>query len=80
MTPILHDATVKIGKQTYNIRTTLDDENLLRVMNLITDVVERLDETLDQEKTLLLLCLQLGWTLEKMRSKIDEYAEELKEQ
>lgn len=78
MTSSLRDVTIKVGKSLYHVRTSLDDESLTRVSNLMAEITAELQNTLDQEKVLLFLCLQLGWTLEKIRSKIDVFSEELK--
>ncbi len=80
MTSSLRDVTIKVGRSVYHVRTSLDDESLMRVTKLMAEFTGELEHTLDQEKILLLLCLQLGWTLEKIRSKIDVFSEELEKQ
>lgn len=80
MTSSLRDVKIKVGRSVYHVRTSLDDESLTRVTELMAEITGDLDRTLDQEKILLLLCLQLGWTLEKIRSRIDGVSEELEEQ
>jgi hypothetical protein len=79
VTSSLRDVTIKVGRKIYHVRTSLDEESLARVLANMAEITGGLENSLDQEKLLLLLCLQLGWSLEKIRSRIDSVAEELEE-
>ena len=80
MTSSLRDVSVQIGKASYSIGTSLDDDSLKRMEALMADVTDKLDRSLDQEKVLLILCLQLAWTLENTRSKIEGLYEEIEKE
>ena len=73
----LRDVTLKVGKKSYHVKTSLDEESLARVSTLRAEITGELEDVLDQEKVLLLLVLQLAWSFEKIRSKIDSFSEEL---
>ena len=79
MTPSLHDVTIKVGRSVYNIKTTLDDASLARVVGMMSEISAGFEHAPDQERTLLLLCLQLGWALEKVRSRLESVSEEFEE-
>ncbi|NLD98186.1 MAG: hypothetical protein GX635_13805, partial [Synergistaceae bacterium] len=50
MTSSLRDVTIKVGRSVYHVRTSLDDESLLRVTTLMAEFTGELEHTLDQEK------------------------------
>ncbi|NLM70459.1 MAG: hypothetical protein GX181_00680 [Synergistaceae bacterium] len=80
MTSSSRDVTIKVGKNSYSIKTTLDDDSLGRISSLLADAAERTDSSQDQEKVLLILCLQLAWALEKTLSKLEAISEELEKE
>jgi len=66
----LRKVSIRLGKGTYTLQTELDDatlENLRRIMSEITD---RLDERVSQEDQLAVVCMTLGWKLEKISRRL----------
>lgn len=73
------EVPVRVGKKVYFLGTALDDETLVRVSDIISEVVGEFADGLDQERVLLLSCLQLAWTLDKIGSRLGQAMETIEE-
>lgn len=80
MSPVLREVTIKVGRKSYFLRTTLDDESLSGISELSGEITERLGGNKDQETLLLLSYLQTAWMLEKLGRKLEETLEVLGEE
>ncbi len=74
--PSLREVTVKIGKKTYYLRTSLDDESLESITGMAAEIADGIENT-DQENVLLLTCLQLAWHLQKLGKTLEQTFEEI---
>ncbi len=76
----LREVTIQIGKKSYFLKTTLDDESLRGISSLSAEITKEFAGSLDQEYLLLLSCLQLAWILEKLGRKLEKSLIELKDE
>jgi len=76
----LREVTIRIGKKSYFLKTTLDDESLRGISSLSAEITKEFAGSLDQEYLLLLSCLQLAWILEKLGRKLEKSLIELKDE
>jgi hypothetical protein len=65
MSAELRKVSLKLGKGTYTLRTVLDDNAIKNLTKIISDVTDKLDEQVPQEDQLAIICMTLGWKLEK---------------
>ena len=70
MSTELRKVSLKIGKGIYTLRTALDDEALKNLTRTISEVAEKLDEQVPQEDQLAIICMTLGWKLEKISRRL----------
>ncbi len=75
----LRDVTIRIGKKSYFLKTTLDDESIKAITDLSADITREFEGSLDQENLLLLSCLQLAWLLEKLGRKLERSLDDIRE-
>lgn len=75
----LREVTIRIGKKSYFLKTTLDDESIKAITDLSADITREFEGSLDQENLLLLSCLQLAWLLEKLGRKLERSLEDIRE-
>lgn len=80
----LREVFLSVGKESYSIRTPLEDEDLERVKTLIRqagphpgDCANLPFRGMDQETLLLLTCLQLAYTLDAVTSKLEALSKRL---
>ncbi|HCL80469.1 MAG TPA: hypothetical protein DIC53_10945 [Synergistaceae bacterium] len=66
------EVPVRVGKKAYFLETALDDDTLARVSGIMSEVADEFADGLDQEQVLLLSCLQLAWTLDKIGSRLGQ--------
>lgn len=71
--------TIRIGKKSYFLKTTLDDESIKAITDLSADITREFEGSLDQENLLLLSCLQLAWLLEKLGRKLERSLDDIRE-
>lgn len=70
MSTELRKVSLKIGKGTYTLQTVLDDEALRNLTRIISEVTDKLDEQVPQEDRLAVICMTLGWKLEKISRRL----------
>lgn len=75
----LREVTIRIGKKSYFLKTTLDDESIKAITDLSADITREFEGSLDQENLLLLSCLQLTWLLEKLGRKLERSLDDIRE-
>jgi len=66
------DVVITIGNKTYSIETGLDEKILHRVLLHIEDSMSGAEVTEDQEKALLLACLDLAYKLESSLKDVEK--------
>ena len=76
----LREVNIQIGKKSYFLKTTRDDESLKGISSLSAEITKEFSGSLDQENLLLLSCLQLAWILEKLGRKLEKSLIELKDE
>lgn len=64
------EVSLVIGRRSYRVQTALDDDTLARVVNIVQGVVEAVGSSVDQNHLLMLTCLQLAYSLEKISNTI----------
>ena len=64
------DITLNIGKSVYTINTTLDNEVLDRVKELIDEACGEISKGAKQEDLLMLTCLRLAHSLDAVNEKL----------
>ncbi len=74
----LREVRILIGKRSYRMQTALDESALAQVTALAAEVSESIGDGVDQENLLLLTCLQLSYSLEKMSGRLNRLLERLK--
>jgi hypothetical protein len=75
----LREVTIRIGKKSYFLKTTLDDESIKGITDLSAEITREFEDSLDQENLLLLSCLQLAWLLEKLGRKLERSLDDIRE-
>jgi hypothetical protein len=75
----LREVTIRIGKKSYFLKTTLDDESIKGITDLSAEITREFEDSLDQESLLLLSCLQLAWLLEKLGKKLERSLDNIQE-
>ncbi|MBL3540546.1 hypothetical protein [Aminivibrio sp.] len=79
MDATLREVTIRIGKKSYFLKTTLDDESIKGITDLSAEITREFEDSLDQESLLLLSCLQLAWLLEKLGKKLERSLDNIQE-
>jgi len=70
MSAELRKVALKLGKGTYTLQTALDDNALANLTRTISEITDRLDERVPQEDQLAVICMTLGWKLEKISRRL----------
>jgi hypothetical protein len=70
MSAELRKVNLKLGKGTYTLRTVLDDDALKNLTRIISEITEKLEEQVPQEDQLAIICMTLGWKLEKISRRL----------
>ncbi|MDR2527680.1 MAG: hypothetical protein LBD04_01495 [Synergistaceae bacterium] len=60
------EVSLVIGRRSYRVQTALDDDTLARVTEIVQGVGEAVGAGVDQNHLLMLTCLQLAYSLEKI--------------
>lgn len=71
----LRNVKLKIGKGTYSLQTALDDDSVARVSELIAEVMSKVENFSTKEEALALVCMTLGWKLDKATRRMKILAE-----
>ena len=66
----LRKVGLKLGKGTYTLQTALDDDAIRNLTRVISEITDRLDEQVPQEDQLAIICMTLGWKLEKISRRL----------
>ena len=66
----LREVSVVVGKRSYRMRTALDEDTLARVTSMAAVLCEAAGEGIDQENRLLLTCLQLAYSLDRISERV----------
>jgi hypothetical protein len=70
MSSELRKVNLKLGKGTYTLWTVLDDNALKSLTRMISEITEKLEEQVPQEDQLAIICMTLGWKLEKISRRL----------
>jgi len=70
MSTDLRKVSLRLGKATYTLQTALDDSALESLTCLISEITGKLDERVSQEDQLAVICMTLGWKLEKISRRL----------
>ena len=62
----LREVRIPIGKRSYPMQTGLDEDTFKRVVEIVNEVCGTIDSNADQDRLLVLTCLQLAYKLEKI--------------
>lgn len=65
-----------VGKQSYNLLTSMTEARLNRVSRLLTDVIANTDPQLQQDERLFLASLILASSLERAREQLEQILED----
>jgi hypothetical protein len=66
----LRKVNLKLGKGTYTLQTMLDDVAIGDLTRAISGIADKLDERVPQEEQLAIICMTLGWKLEKISRRL----------
>jgi hypothetical protein len=72
------EVRISIGKRHYRLQTDLDESEFSRVADIVTQITDSMGDNLDLDQRLLLVCLQLAHSLEKISKKLEPLLERLK--
>ncbi|MDR1376764.1 MAG: cell division protein ZapA [Synergistaceae bacterium] len=80
----LREVKIVIGTRSYRMQTALDESTLARVTNILDDVEQVVKEGLgqehfNQEDLLMLTCLQLAYSLEKISRNLEPLENKLED-
>ncbi|MDR1875180.1 MAG: cell division protein ZapA [Synergistaceae bacterium] len=75
----LREVTILIGARSYRMQTALDDVTLNRVISIISEVSEPVGNMVNQDQLLMLTCLQLAYSLEKISRRLENLTDKVKE-
>ena len=75
MSAELRKVILKLGKGTYTLQTALDDNAIKNLTRAISEVADKLDERVPQEEQLAIICMTLGWKLEKISRRLNNLLE-----
>jgi len=70
MSTELRKVNFKLGKGTYTLQTMLDDVAIGDLTRAISGITDKLDERVPQEEQLAIICMTLGWKLEKISRRL----------
>jgi hypothetical protein len=75
--PESREVTIVIGRRLYNINTVLDQPTFDRVAAIVRGVGMSLKDDIDQDHLLMLTCMRLAYSLEKMTARLAPLADVL---
>jgi hypothetical protein len=61
------------------MQTALDEPTLDRVVSIVSDVSSSAGDNVDQDQLLMLTCLQLAYSLEKISQRLEKLTDRLRE-
>lgn len=67
----MRDVPITIGKKTYTLQTSLDQESLARVRELIANTAGNIPGAPDQELLLVLCCLQMAYYADRTGERLE---------
>ncbi|MCL2768105.1 MAG: hypothetical protein FWE49_05225 [Synergistaceae bacterium] len=70
MSAELRKVNLRIGKGSYTLQTVLEDDEIDSLTRTISEITEKLDERVPQEEQLAVICMTLGWRLEKISRRL----------
>jgi hypothetical protein len=65
------EVPIRIGKRGYRVQTELDDDTLRRVVGIVNEVGMAVGGNADQDKTLMLMCLQLAYYIDRISERLE---------
>lgn len=74
----LREVRIIIGRRSYRMQTTLDDETLERVTSLVAEVGSTTRSGVDQDNWLMLTCLQLAYSLDRISQRLSPLEDRLR--
>ena len=75
----LREVRIPIGKRNYPMQTELDEDSFKRVVGIVDEIYETIDSDTDQDRLLVLMCLQLAYKLEKITEILESLDKKLNE-
>ncbi|HPI97101.1 MAG TPA: hypothetical protein PLV56_00035 [Synergistales bacterium] len=72
---IVRDVLITIGNKSYSIETGLEEDVLNRILFHIEEAMSGVDATADQEKALLIACLDLSYRFDVALQEINHKAQ-----
>lgn len=75
----LREVRILIGRRNYRMQTTLDEGTLERITALVEEAGEHIGTGVDQDNLLMLTCLQLAYTLDKVAQHLQPVRNKLKD-
>ncbi len=72
------EVRITIGKRSYEVVTLLDDGGLERLKELLDDACPYPDRGIEQENLLMLTCLRLAYSLDKISTQLPELLDKLR--
>ena len=70
MSAELRKISLKLGKGTYTLQTALDDDAIRNLTRVISEITDKFEEQVSQEDQLAIICMTLGWKLEKISRRL----------
>lgn len=64
--------TLLVGRKSYNLRTSLDEERLREVYEVLRDVMSTTDPSMEQDERLFISCITLSSELVALSSRLEE--------
>lgn len=74
------DVFLTIGRGSYTIQTSIENEDLDRIKSLIDDACGEITEGTNQEDMLMLACLKLAYSLDTVNEKLKNISAKLEEE
>ncbi|MDR3331331.1 MAG: cell division protein ZapA [Synergistaceae bacterium] len=60
-----------VGRKSYNLITSMEDEKLKKVYDLLRDVMETTEQTMEQDERLFITCMTLASELASISSRLE---------
>ena len=64
--------TLLVGRKSYNLRTSLDEERLREVYEVLRDVMSTTDPSMEQDERLFISCITLSSELVALSSRLED--------
>ena len=68
--------TLLVGRKSYNLRTSLDEERLREVYEVLREVISTTDPSMEQDERLFIGCITLASELVALSSHLEEIVSE----